>query len=59
MLCQSCECVFINGLKCHEPGCPDAWKDYTVECRECGCKFTPEEKGQIFCSEECAESYYL
>ena len=27
-MCQQCETVHINGVKCHEQGCPDAWMDY-------------------------------
>ena len=30
MDCESCEAVSINGVWCHEHGCPDA-KDETVE----------------------------
>ena len=56
-MCQSCEVVRINGVKCHEIGCPDAWKDYAVECKWCGREFVPEERGQKFCEESCAESY--
>ena len=58
MLCNSCDCLFINGIKCHEHGCPDKWKDEIRECEWCGCEFKPEERFQRFCSEECAESYY-
>lgn len=57
MLCIACDCLFINGLKCHEIGCPEAWKEREIECKWCGSKFLPEEKGQKFCSEDCAESY--
>ena len=35
--CNSCEALMINGVYCHEAGCPDAWRDYTSECAECGC----------------------
>ncbi len=35
-MCQSCEALTINGLYCHEHGCPDAWKD--VKCKLCGRK---------------------
>jgi len=58
MLCESCDCLFINGIKCHEIGCPDAWKDYKRECKWCGREFQPEDKNQQFCNESCAESYY-
>jgi len=57
MLCNSCDCLYINGVKCHEIGCPDAWKDYTIECAWCGREFTPEREYQVCCSEECIESF--
>ncbi len=56
-MCQSCEVLNINGLNCHETGCPDAWKNYKRECRWCGAEFTPEDKWVQFCSEDCGESY--
>ena len=57
-MCDSCEVLTINGVKCHETGCPDAWKEYEVECKWCGTKFKPETKGQDCCSEECVEAYH-
>jgi hypothetical protein len=48
----------INGVYCHEIGCPDAWKDYKQECKWCGQEFIPEKKYQICCSSDCIESYY-
>lgn len=57
-MCKSCEALTINGLLCHEIGCPDAWRDYTVSCKNCGSEFAPEEKGQAFCSTCCASSYF-
>lgn len=53
-----CEKLRINGVVTHEIGCPEAWRDYAIECKWCGCEFVPEEKGQTCCSEECAEAYY-
>jgi len=55
--CDSCDALMINGVYCHETGCPDAWKDARRECPWCGATFTPEERYQKFCSEDCAESY--
>lgn len=55
--CDSCEVLVINGVICHECGCPDAWKDYTRKCRWCGSEFQPESRDQAFCDEECATSY--
>ena len=57
MLCQSCECVYVNGVKCHEHGCPDAWKDYTRQCLWCGQEFKPETEHQEFCEFSCQEAF--
>lgn len=47
MRCNQCEMVSINGVACHETGCPNARKRYIaereawirfIECRECGCE---------------------
>lgn len=51
--CDGCEVMSINGVLCHEAGCPDAWRDYKVECPECGSEFFALEQGQKFCSEHC------
>ena len=56
-MCDSCNVISINGMNCHETGCPDSWRDYEGECVECGQSFTPEYKGQKFCSEECNMLY--
>ncbi len=55
--CDSCEVLYINGHRCHEIGCPDAWKDYLNLCAWCGAEFKPEYKGQKCCCSECEESY--
>lgn len=57
-MCDSCDALTINGVYCHEHGCPDAWKDSVRECKWCGNPFQLEEQHQKCCSEECAESYY-
>jgi hypothetical protein len=56
-MCESCEALNINGIKCHETGCPDAWKDKYIECKECGTLFQPEEKYQVCCSVSCHCAY--
>ena len=56
--CNACEVLVINGIICHEIGCPDAYKDEVRECDWCGTDFVPEERHTRFCSGECAESYY-
>lgn len=50
--CDDCEVVMINGLFCHENGCPSAWKDRKVDCFQCGYEFYPEQRGQRLC-EDC------
>lgn len=47
--CDSCVLASINGVVCHERGCPCAWKDVKTECQACGCEFIPEEKAQKLC----------
>lgn len=56
--CNQCEVLFINGVKCHELGCPDAWKDEVRECKWCGGKFKPKERHQQLCSNDCPIAYY-
>jgi hypothetical protein len=42
--CNQCEALIINGVYCHEIGCPNARKTFVKgrgwvksrECRECG-----------------------
>ena len=58
MLCKHCDALVINGIKCHEIGCPVAWQDSERECKWCGISFKPQEKNQDCCSEECAKIYY-
>jgi len=50
-------CRTINGVLCHETGCPDAWKDKKHECRECGSAFEPENRYQEFCGDACFSAY--
>ena len=56
-MCQSCEVLNINGLNCHEIGCPDAWRDYQRECKWCGTLFRPEHSEHKFCCDDCAASH--
>ena len=72
MKCDQCELLVINGVVCHETGCPNAWRDTTRTCYACGCDFVPEtrqQRGYPFgqgycqacstcCSDECVESIY-
>jgi hypothetical protein len=56
-MCQSCEALTVNGVLCHESGCPDAWKDYKRTCKWCGSTFTPEFSRQQFCDDSCYACY--
>lgn len=53
--CNSCAAATINGTKCHEHGCPDAWKDAAKECNECGATFF--SPCGLFCSDACYADY--
>ncbi len=57
MKCDACEQVRINGILCHERGCPDAWLDELRECRECGTKFYPQAPNERECSHSCLVAY--
>lgn len=57
-MCNSCNTLSINGVLCHEIGCPDSWKNTIRECKWCGIEFIPEEKHQACCSPDCTEVYY-
>ena len=58
MACQSCEAISIQGVACHETGCPDSWlqpgtdRPYLRKCRGwCGCDFEPEDRNQVICND--------
>lgn len=48
-MCSQCEVLAINGIVCHETGCPVSWKDYKLECFECGLEFEREEEYDTVC----------
>jgi hypothetical protein len=50
-MCQQCNAVRVNGVLCHEHGCPDAWKDETRKCRLCGDSFRPTYRNQDTCDD--------
>ena len=56
--CNGCSPSMVNGHLCHETSCPDSWRDNAMECKECGGDFMPQERGQSFCSEHCANSHF-
>lgn len=57
-MCTQCEQLRINGVVCHETGCPEAWRDEIRECRECGTEFTPAARHIAFCCKGCLTSHY-
>lgn len=54
--CHSCEVMMIQGVRCHEAGCPDAWKEEERDCQWCGSEFSPEYKYDWYCSDDCEQS---
>ena len=57
-MCNSCNVLNINGINCHETGCPESWKDEKRECDWCGMQFLPEEKFQSCCSDDCWKDFH-
>ena len=55
--CNACEAKMIQGVYCHELGCPEAFRDHGRECKWCGAMFKPDESRPVCCSEDCYESY--
>jgi hypothetical protein len=54
--------MYINGIYCHECGCPNSHLDakgipYKVKCRWCGNEFIPEAHEDC-CTEDCAQAYH-
>jgi hypothetical protein len=58
MSCPSCQLATINGVLCHEMGCPDSHLFTARECDWCGAAFEPESQFQRFCDDSCACSFY-
>lgn len=46
--CSQCEALVINGVACHEHGCPNQ----TYPCVECGCDGATRRRGLC---EDCTE----
>ena len=57
-MCDQCEVMVINGVLCHEIGCPAAWKDYKRNCKWCGQEFIPEHVNQVCCDDNCIAAYH-
>ena len=50
-MCDQCEILSINGVLCHEHGCPNAYRDEKRKCFDCGFDFSPEERFQRVCND--------
>lgn len=59
MRCDSCQLLRINGLVCHETGCPQAHVGTLRECDWCGTEFGPETRWQRFCCDDCTQCYHV
>ena len=63
-MCDQCQMVSINGVNCHEIGCPNAKEDYAKRdgCQWCGKELSGDNyyfNGQLaFCDEDCCGCYY-
>lgn len=63
--CPNCEVLCINGVACHETGCPTRHvnpatdEPYQTSCSWCGsmCPMTAPT-GRSFCDDDCRESFY-
>jgi len=56
--CDGCNPSMINGILCHERGCPEQWRDNKRECVWCGSSFYPESRDAKFCDIDCYKTYY-
>ena len=45
--CDQCVALMINGVFCHETGCPNIKRK--IECHDCGCEI---EDGQVCCQDD-------
>lgn len=50
--CDGCIPDTINGVLCHEQGCPFAWRDYPKVCAACGEQFYSRHGTQKYCGME-------
>ena len=57
--CDGCQVLSINGHLVHEINCPDAWRDESLECFECGTHFIRSERGQTICDDCLNQDIYL
>lgn len=65
MKCQDCDSAIINGIPCHEQGCPSnhidlaTGKPYLIPCSWCGSPVPapPPPYDKAFCDGNCALAY--
>lgn len=55
--CPSCQLMRIQGVICHETGCPDSYLYITRECKWCGTNFSPEHRKHFYCDDDCERAY--
>jgi hypothetical protein len=55
--CSQCQVIRINGIRCHEQRCPEAWRDEVRECAWCGQEFEPQDRSERCCSADCEDCY--
>lgn len=61
--CDNCNPVAIQGIVCHEEGCPTPWRgaNSVRECKNCPRKFTPNTELRWhsgMCSVGCYRDYW-
>lgn len=49
MRCDSCEAAAINGVYCHETGCPESARIKANACRECGDQMDTDGRNTRYC----------
>ena len=56
--CHQCAAAMINGVYCHEIGCPESGKQAFRDCKWCGAKLEgPKKRNRGFCNNDCEKSY--
>lgn len=58
-MCNQCEMMTINGISCHEIGCPNHGKSYKLSCLVCGKTIRKNNRSgrRFFCSDICMLKY--
>lgn len=56
MSCNQCQMLNINGLNCHETGCPN---DRSWQCFECGSEYSTKEEVNGCCDLDCETEHVV